>query len=444
MSRGTEIKTCQNCKKDFTIEPDDFSFYEKIKVPAPTFCFLCRVQRRMAYCNERMLYKRACNAPDHTEQIISVFSPDNPQNVYDHTAWWGNEWDGISYGREVDFSMPFFEQLKELWQKVSDVALLNINPVNSEYCSITEGNKNCYFVFGGDFNENTLYSTYIFNSKECMDTYWVTKSEFNYETVDCISCTRLQYSCYCEECYNSVFLFNYRNCHDCFGCVNLKNGAYCIFNKQYAKEEYEEFVPRIIEHMDKMPYVDKGGHVYKFGEFFPAQISPFAYNETIAQEMFPLSRDEALAQGFSWREQQKRNYVPTKRASELPDLIAEVSDSICNEIIECDHKGKCSDQCTTAFKITPVELQFYKQMQIPLPRLCQNCRHFARVRQRNPIQLWERKCMCAGVTSESGTYENSAKHFYGDGHCQNEFETSYAPERPEIVYCEQCYNQEIA
>ena len=38
MEYKSETKTCQNCKNDFIIEPDDFSFYEKMKVPAPTFC----------------------------------------------------------------------------------------------------------------------------------------------------------------------------------------------------------------------------------------------------------------------------------------------------------------------------------------------------------------------------------------------------------------------
>ena len=40
-------------------------------------------------------------------------------------------------------------------------------------------------------------------------------------------------------------------------------------------------------------------------------------------------------------------------------------------------------------------------------------------------------------------YQNTAKHQH-DGQCPNEFETSYAPERPEIVYCEACYNAEVA
>jgi len=28
----TENRSCQNCKKNFTIEPEDFGFYEKISV----------------------------------------------------------------------------------------------------------------------------------------------------------------------------------------------------------------------------------------------------------------------------------------------------------------------------------------------------------------------------------------------------------------------------
>lgn len=66
-----QIKTCQNCKKDFTIEPDDFSFYEKIKVPLPTFCQECRMIRRMNWRNERSLFKRKCDKTG--KDIITMF-----------------------------------------------------------------------------------------------------------------------------------------------------------------------------------------------------------------------------------------------------------------------------------------------------------------------------------------------------------------------------------
>ena len=54
-------RVCQNCKKNFVIEQEDFNFYDRIKVPPPTFCPECRFQRRMAWRNDRTLYKRNCD-----------------------------------------------------------------------------------------------------------------------------------------------------------------------------------------------------------------------------------------------------------------------------------------------------------------------------------------------------------------------------------------------
>jgi len=70
-------------------------------------------------------------------------------------------------------------------------------------------------------------------------------------------------------------------------------------------------------------------------------------------------------------------------------------------------------------------------LNLPLPRLCPNCRHYQRLAQRNPLKLWHRQCMCKKENHEH------------NGKCEVEFETSYAPERPEIIYCERCYQQEV-
>jgi hypothetical protein len=79
-----------------------------------------------------------------------------------------------------------------------------------------------------------------------------------------------------------------------------------------------------------------------------------------------------------------------------------------------------------------MELDFCKRMNIPLPRLCINCRHYERRVMRNSTNFYKRQCMC-----------DKKNHFHGAGKCEVEFETSYAPERPEIVYCERCYQQEV-
>src|SRR6185503_14223080 len=112
------------------------------------------------------------------------------------------------------------------------------------------------------------------------------------------------------------------NCKYIFGCVGLRNAKYCIFNKQYTKEEYEELMPKIIEHMNKVPYIDKKGKEYKFGEFFPSELSPFGYNETEAPEHFPLTKEEALAKGFKWQDNiQRTTGKETLKPENIPDSI---------------------------------------------------------------------------------------------------------------------------
>jgi len=91
----SETKKCQNCKKDLLIELEDFNFYEKIssasggEIPPPTFCPECRFARRMAWRNERALYKRKCDATGIN--IISIcfdLGGDNTENCH-YTTWSG-------------------------------------------------------------------------------------------------------------------------------------------------------------------------------------------------------------------------------------------------------------------------------------------------------------------------------------------------------------------
>ncbi|MCX6722724.1 MAG: hypothetical protein NT094_01490 [Candidatus Staskawiczbacteria bacterium] len=183
--------------------------------------------------------------------------------------------------------------------------------------------------------------------------------------------------------------------------------------------------------MIEMPYIDKNGRVYKYGDFFPNDLAPVAYNESIAQEYYPLTKKQGVERGNLWKEIETRNYNITIKNEDIPDDIKSVGDDIVNQMIECEHQGKCLEQCTEAFKITPHELEFYQRMSLPLPHLCPNCRHYQRINIRNPLKLWHRQCMC-----------NKNTHGHS-GTCSNEFKTTYAPDRPEIVYCESCYQQEM-
>ena len=98
----------------------------------------------------------------------------------------------------------------------------------------------------------------------------------------------------------------------------------------------------------------------------------------------------------------------------IPDDIVDVTDDITKHILLCEVTGK-------PYKIIPQELQFYRNMGIPIPRKCPDQRHKERMALRNRQHVWDRQC---------------AK-------CRKPIATSYSPERPEIVWCESCYLKEV-
>ena len=570
---NSETRNCQNCKKDFTIESDDFGFYEKIKVPPPTFCSECRIQRRLTWRNERIFYKRNCDLCN--KSMLTIYSLDKPRKIYCTQCWYSDKWSPLNYGKDYDFSKPFFVQYKELLESTPFLNLSLTSIENSDYCNYSLYLKNCYLLFGSWRCENSNYSQRVVDTKDVFDGLWLDQDELVYGSTYCSKCNNVKFSFDSHDCIDSAFLIHCRNCINCFGCVNLRNQSYyifnqpyskeeyfkkiqsfnfgssqniqelesqfkniltkaihpayiwkntvnssgdllkncknckdcflssegensahcrlieknfkdcydiwiamenvekcyelvagggddsgskfgvtlyqgcfnltycytcitlndsfgcanlrqkkyCILNKEYTKEEYEALIPKIIQHMNDMPYVDAKGRIYKYGEFFPTELSPFAYNETVAQEYFTLKKEQVLSQGYKWKDGEKRNYQIDIKNENISDDIKEVNEDIIGKVLECAHQGKCNEQCTEAFKIIPTEFQFHKRMNLPLPKFCHNCRHYQRLKQRNPFKLWHRKCM-----KES---------------CLNEFETSYAPDSPEIVYCEKCYQQEV-
>jgi hypothetical protein len=282
--------------------------------------------------------------------------------------------------------------------------------------------KACFDTYNA---ENIAYSNRMLDSKDCLDNSGVGYGELIYESVAGTQNTFMLSFCYitiqgCRQCEYSLIL---KNCANCFGCVGLTNAKFCIFNKQYEEKEYYEMVAKIKEHMNAMPYIDSKGRVFKYGEFFPYDMSPFGYNETNALDFFPISKEEALSKGYPWKDKERKAYNPTIESKNLPDSINDVDESILNEVISCPNNGDQMTQCTSAFKIVPAELQFYKLKNLPLPTHCPNCRHYERQKYRNSMRLYNRNCMKGG--------------------CVNTFKTTYAPDRPEVVYCEKCYQSEV-
>ncbi len=550
-------KKCLQCQASFATTYNEAAFYKKIAptvngiayyLPEPTHCPSCREQRRLTFRNERKLYSRKCDLTG--KDILSIYSPDKPYKVYDQSEWWGDGWDPLSYGREYDFSRPFFSQLQDLLLAVPKISLVIGKNENSNYNNFLADCKNCYMILGwGEYSEDCYYGRFVNSCKNCVDTSYTYHSELCYECVDIDRCYNCIYLTTCQNCVDSFFLENCISCKNCFGCTNLSNKQYCIFNQQYSKEEYlekiekltsfspstiafiqeqtsllrkstpqkyyhgfniencsgdymqssknaqhcfsinsledttnvsdcfemrdsmdctivggndsqlsyecisftgkncsftnlswychdlmycqecfnncsncfasvglrhkeycilnkqytkdeyEALLPRIIEHMRKTG---------EWGEFFPVTLSPFAYNETVAQEYHPLNQEEVLKRGWQWKAKDQKEYQ--QQTYTVPEKIHDVNDDICSQTLAC---GSCSKN----YRIVKPELAFYKQLQLPIPRSCPDCRHLSRNNRKNPRRMWARNCM----------------------KCNQAFETTFSPERPEIVYCEECY-----
>lgn len=512
-----EKRTCKNCKNPFIIEPADSAFYQKMKVPPPTWCPECRLQRRLSFLNFINFYKRQCGlckkdfiSNYHSQALVVTYCP---------LCWWSDKWDPREYGKDYDFSRPFFAQFRELWQKVPVIGMaIDLNGARQSPYNNYAGNlKQCYLLTQTDEVDDSAYGVYVFYSKGIYDSSLIMNCDTCFDSMHCYkvgygvgmrnqvyetSHSAFLRDCHhCQNCFASANLrgkqyyifnkpytkeeyfvkikewdlgsyqqyqeikklaeehwekyppktrfdeftvdctgnsvFNSKNCRDCyevnkaedsrylfmvrdvkdsydismwgeielcyegiigrnaanvrfgvlcaegaydteysvlshggatnnFGCVSMRNN-YCIFNKQYAKEEYFFLVEKIRKHMTEMPYEDSRGRVYPYGEFFPPELSPHGYNESVAQHRFPLSEEEAKQQGLPWFPIPVAHHKVDRPASDLPDHIQDASDTILQEVIGCT-------QCGKGYKIIPQEFAFLRQNNFPLPRRCPHCR----------------------------------------------------------------------
>ncbi len=569
MEYQSENRVCQNCKKDFIIEPDDFLFYEKMKVPPPTFCPECRRMRRLAWYNLVNLFHRNCDLCG--EKFISMYPPEASYVVYCPKCWWSDKWDFRDFGMDYDFSKTFFEQFDDLMHKAPMLGL-SINStttVGSPYNNHAQDLKDCYLTFDSGFNQECAYGVLLTRSREsfnssmvmdadtvydcmciyksnhcvgtrgnnrfCIDCYFVRDCE---NCQDCFICSGLKNKKYyfknkqygkeeyekilkeynlskhsgykkaekdvsefwktispkpawdtmsvnctgsyvfhsknCKECYDvtdaedckfATMLFegktkncydigswglNFENGYECqvvgenssnvmfcqesgidvinaeycklslgghnqFGCVSARKGEYVILNKVYSKEEYKIFREKIIKHMNEMLYVDKSGNIYKYGEFFPPEISPFPYNITFANLFNPKTKEEIKNIGSSYLEENKNEYKITKEIKDIPDDIENVDDGILNEVIGCE-------KCGRGYKIIEMELHFLRKMKLPIPHDCPFCRI------NEKLNLWvdnmhlkDRVCDKCGI----------------------DFKTHWGENRAPIIYCKECYKSEF-
>lgn len=271
----------------------------------------------------------------------------------------------------------------------------------------------------GDYLRNCKNASHCFDSDDLWDCKYVYQAyEWLKDAMDTQECGSS------EKVYESAFSGyngnNYMFCSHClgeptdmfycmysphsknlFGCVSMTRQQYCVLNKKYTKEEYESLTARVIEHMMKTG---------EWGEFFPVEISPFSYNETLAQDYYPLHKELVLQKGWKWLEGSTEEEVYIGPTVQIPDRLEDVEEGICDQILRCEMSGQL-------YKVTPQELLLYRKINLSIARRCFKQIYAEHLTLRNPRRIWMRQC----------------------SNCELAIQSTYAPDHPEKVFCENCY-----
>lgn len=288
----------------------------------------------------------------------------------------------------------FTNEHNQYWENIRDeISLtipkkyihgLNSENVTGDYIDNCKNLTECFDCMA--MQDSSYCYLSAMQTKDIYDScYAGLDSELCYEINGAETFNRCKFVYYGNNLYDVEYSKYCQSSNNLFGCIGLRHKQYCIFNVQYTKEEYEQLVPRIIEQMTA-----RG----EYGEYFAIKDSLFSYNETVAFEYYPLTRDEALDRGYRWKEEGLNTVIPGA--------------------LECSN-------CKRSYRVIPQEQKLYDLWKFPVPEKCPECRHKARFAKRNPRKLWQRECE----------------------KCAAKINTTYSPDRSEIVYCETCYLHQL-
>ncbi len=334
-------------------------------------CFCCIGLRQKEYC----FFNQQCSKQEYQEKIA--------------------EYRNGSYQALEAAKKEFTKFAKLQPQK----AVFQVN------CENSSGN-NLYFCknfigFNVIAGEDSRYYVIGTRPVHCQDILVGGEHSWCYEGVNPDHSYMSHFTVWCWSCKNTLYSDNCHSSNNIFGCIGLRHAEYSILNKKYSKEDYSILVTKLIEQMKTRS---------EWGEFFPFGVSQFSYNETIAQDYFPISENEANKLGANWQNTSSR---PTGNINfKIPDQISEISDSIVSEILACE-------ECKNGFKIMTLELKFYRKMNLPLPHNCPDCRRKNRFSRTGSFKLFPAKC-------------------YG---CALDIEAAEPANKESKIFCNSCYEK---
>jgi hypothetical protein len=321
-------------------------------------CFMCSAITKKQYCVKNKQYSKS-----EYEELVS----EKKEKLHE------------------DLLKEFFEFNKTIPKRYQNQ--LNCENSSGDYIQNCKNSIECYDCFN---DEDCKYMIESVGVKDSMDNSMHDKEvELCYEVASGGDKDTLVKFSFCpSNGYGNEYTYSCFYPQNCFGCDSINSKKkYCILNKQYSEKEYNKLKGKIIEHMMKTG---------EYGEFFPPSLSLHPYNETTANDYFPM------------KEKGPREYE--KSEIKVPKRIEDAKEDIVDKILSCEKCGK-------NYKILQLEFNLCKRMKTPLSTKCPDCRMHDLSELKNPRKLWGRKC----------------------DNCGDGIETTYSSDKPEKVYCEECY-----
>ncbi|MCH2188486.1 hypothetical protein MK079_01495 [Candidatus Gracilibacteria bacterium] len=162
---------------------------------------------------------------------------------------------------------------------------------------------------------------------------------------------------------NIYYSYYMSHCSHCIGCIGLKNKSYCILNKQYSKQEWYELADKIFSSMESDGTL---------GDFFPGDLNPFYFNDTMAGLLGDFTKEEVEAKGYMWRDEEIKVDIPEGskiiQTTELDSYQGydengewKIDPEILKTVIQ-DEKGNY-------YRIVQMEYDFLMKHALPLPEI---------------------------------------------------------------------------
>lgn len=213
--------------------------------------------------------------------------------------------------------------------------------------------RNVFNVWGFEWCKN-IYDVFDGWWPSLQDIYWVNGIAINSENC--------YLSCHVPNCNTVFYSYYLESCSFCIGCIWLQNKSYCILNKQYTKQEWETLANNIFATMESDGIL---------GDFFPWELNPFYFNDTMAGILGDFTQEEVEAEWYMWRQEEIRVDIP-----ESSDVISvhdlkhyqwykdgkwDINKSILNKVIQ--------DKKWNYYRIVQMEYNFLMKYSLPLPEI---------------------------------------------------------------------------